>query len=96
MDAFKVGEVVVWQNVDGALAWLNGCETTITGPLMMRKAKSLGEVLCYLTDTDATLMGVSLIAAKPSQLRKKRPPATGLESILALFKPMPQREGVAA
>jgi hypothetical protein len=91
MDTFKVGEVVIMQNAE-ALFEMNGEECTVLATDQLVRSRG-GDVYKngYMVHTGARVMYCA-----PFQLRKKRPPATGLESILALFKPMPQREGVAA
>lgn len=51
----KVGDVCIWQNVEGAYAFLNGTETTVTGPLTLREVCDCEhpqrQYLTYLTDT---------------------------------------------
>jgi hypothetical protein len=93
MDTFKVGEVAVTQNSEtGTLS--NGSEVLIIGGLNNYQLVKHGDIVVFGYEVQSSDGAFWL--AKPNQLRKIRPPATGLESILALFKPMPQREGVAA
>jgi hypothetical protein len=95
MDTFKVGEVAIGRNI----AWdaYNGAECEVIGGLEPR------EVLNAVTFKRETWVAYRvrwsdglITVQEPKQLRRKPPKQTGLESTLALFKPMPQREGVAA
>lgn len=95
MDTYEIGEVATWRNCTGPFAVLNGLDVTITSGLVMRDSQ-YGACQCYETDQLSPLDNKTLMGATSFSLRKKRPPSTGEQSILALFKPMPQRERVAA
>lgn len=92
MSTFKVGEVAIIQNAR-VHRNLNGVECTIlrAGAIGF---SPLGDYVGYEVDIRHPVTGFFLVA-RPDQLRKKRPPTTGEESILALFR-QNQREGVAA
>jgi hypothetical protein len=94
---FKQGEVAILQ-IDPActvrmeLFRLNGEEVEVTGPLDI-----------YITEENLVQYGYpvrhhsygSLLCA-PHELRRRKPPSTGEESVLALFRGVPQREGAPA
>lgn len=84
----KVGEIVVWQNCTGKYAYLNGTETQITGGLAERLGGELGWVICYRTNTIG-YHGTPLLAL-PFELRRRKPPTTGEQSVLAMFNGQPQ------
>lgn len=93
MSTFKVGEVAVLCNLNEVPKY-NGQEVTIVGGLAQRKSLQEGcYIWCYEVDVLDFLGRPSIVA--PHNLRKKRPPTTGEESILALFR-QNQREGAAA
>lgn len=95
MSAFKVGEVAIGQHFD-TYPELNGADLVVTEPLAVRE--------WHVARSDAWQSGLSYVVrtpdgvegcVKPHNLRKKRPPTTGEERVLAMFR-HDQRQGVAA
>lgn len=92
---FKVGEVVVGCNhvID---VGFNGLEAVITGPLEQHDWQhpdgSFGTDLCYALTWANGLEEL----ATPNHLRRRKPPTTGEQSIMALFLVTPQPSKVAA
>ena len=90
---FKVGEVVILR-IDPActprmdLFRLNGEEVEVTGALGIYESME-GSLYCYPVRHRS--FGPLLCA--PHELRRRKPPTTGEEFVLALFKGVPQREG---
>jgi hypothetical protein len=83
--AFKVGDVCIWQNCVGEWAYLNGIETTITGELevgidLQTRDYDVG----YLTDTREP-GGKFFLQAGAHELRRKDPPTTGEQRIRTMF-----------
>lgn len=95
MDVFKVGEVVVGQHFIFD-THRNGMEGEIVVGLHM------GTIPHRITGTPIELgYGVrwadgDLRMAAPVNLRRRKPPTTGEESVLAMFKRAPQHEGLPA
>lgn len=79
MSILKVGDICVWQNQVGDLAYLNGTECTITGPYIARVAyNQFGERglhMCYAVDTLVPLFGGSSSYALANDLRPKNQPS---------------------
>lgn len=78
---YEVGRVYVWQNMPGSMAFLNGTECTVTGPVECYQAANFYWYWGHPTDTIAS---GAAIMARPGFLRPKDPPA-GERSVLALF-----------
>lgn len=96
MDVFKVGEAVIGQNFIVSTE-LNGMEAEIIGGLTMRRGfdavtLEFAETMCY--EVMWATGAVSL--QEPWYLRRRKPPTTGEESIIAMFRTTPKREGVSA
>jgi hypothetical protein len=80
---YEVGRVYVWQNLQGAFAYLNGKETTVTGDAKMHSDRFGNHEVGQTTDT-STGDGGFFIAGK-GMLRPRRPPP-GEQSVLDMFK----------
>jgi hypothetical protein len=97
-EQFKVGEICVGQNFINA-QYRNGMECKIVGALKLRqsinstsgKVRLLESYLVQWADGDVT-------AQRPFFLRRKRPPTTGEDAIMALFNapPVERRQPVTA
>lgn len=89
MSTFKVGEVCIMQN--SHYPPNNGRECVVVRALGLHRVD--GELLaCYITQTsDGEIWG-----SEPHQLRRKRPPTTGEESIIAMFHKDKQPQGEPA
>jgi len=79
MSVLKVGDVCIWQNQVGPLAYLNGTECTITGALEARHVSDIFGyrktlVVCYEVDTK--IRGYRAIFGEPRELRLKHPPTS--------------------
>ena len=79
MSALKVGDICIWQNQVGDMAYLNGTECTILGPLVInRGVNQFGKESVYvghLVDTKVPWFP-SGAYAELKDLRLKNPPAT--------------------
>lgn len=94
MDVFKVGEIVVGQNC----TWLtqyNGMECEVIEPLAERWTNHNGNFGFRVTYRVRWANG-DVNTPLPTQLRRRKPPTTGEESVLAMFKPTTKREGAPA
>lgn len=80
MSILKVGDICIWQNQTGPLAYLNGTETTIIGELMPRVGfdhygfRHLE--VCYEVDTEVPFCTDRSCYAETWALRPKFPSAS--------------------
>jgi len=82
---YEVGKVYIWQNLVGDDAFLNGRETTVTGPLEYCIRKQTGEALIgQPTDTPHPCSPGKVCYAVQGWLRPKNPPS-GERGISELF-----------
>lgn len=95
MSTFKVGEVAVGQNFEHYPEH-NGEDLLVVEGLS-HGAMFVGRARRWISGPHYRVQSSSgeEFLVRPHNLRKKRPPTTGEESILALFSEN-QREGVAA
>ena len=70
---FKVGEIGILQNLTGIVAFLNGQEVEIVYGLGQRKVRTLDEGIAFWV-TYVVNYRNHLVAVRPSNLKKKRPP----------------------
>lgn len=79
MSALKVGDICIWQNQVGEMAYLNGTECTILGPLVIKSGvNQFGKQSVYaghLVDTKVPCFPDDFYA-ELKDLRLKNPPAT--------------------
>lgn len=88
---FKVGEIAIFQNAQ-LFPMFNGEECVVI-EVGVKGLTCNGECLTgYRVKFKCGFVGV----AAPYQLRRRKPPATGEQSILALFHVLPQRDSVPA
>lgn len=87
---FHVGEIAICQNAE-RLPFLNGEECVIVEADVLVTTLS-GMAQGYRIAFQSGFIG----CAAPWQLRRRKPPTTGEESVLAMFKRTPQREGAPA
>lgn len=90
---FKVGEIVVGQNITSQPEY-NGMEAEIIGGLEPRRChrNATGEVLGTVMTYAVRWANGLVTAQEPHKLRRRKPPTTGEESIMALLKRVPHRE----
>ena len=87
---FKVGDVVEWTGQTGEHEKWNGVSTTIIKALSMNRRSDDGVMLLsYATDTISD-RGFQY-GAQPGDLRRRKPPMTGLEDVLAMFDKQPDK-----
>jgi hypothetical protein len=83
MATLRVGDICIWQNQIGELAYLNGTECTITGAYAARVAYNQfgnrGLYMCYAVDTKVAIFGDSASYALPTDLRLKNEPTPEAE-----------------
>lgn len=92
---FKVGDVVEWAGQIGEHAKWNGVSTTIIKALSMNRRNKDGMmILSYVTDTISQSM--LQVGGSPGELRRRKPPMTSLQDILAMFDKQPDRVKEAA
>lgn len=89
---FKVGEIVIGQNFILATS-RNGMEAEIIGALEMRQwiirdTGRMGESVAY----KVRWADGEITSQEPPYLRRKKPPTTGEDAIMALLKRVPHRE----
>jgi hypothetical protein len=82
---FNVGDIAIGQNFVLATDF-NGMEATIVGPLEMRGGFDCGtgewvETLCY----EVEWANGDFSQQEPFYLRRRQPPTTGEQSIIAMF-----------
>jgi hypothetical protein len=95
-EQFKVGEVVIGQNFVFS-THRNGMEAEIIGGLSEREGWDEVTLEYYASTCYEVLWADGRITIQePHYLRRRKPPTTGEESVLALFKRTPQREGEPA
>lgn len=91
---FKVGDICILQNLQNHPQY-NGEECIVVGGLEVRvgfnRAGEPSEAACYQV---AGCGEIDLVL--PHQLRPRKPPTTGEQSILSLFLTAPQRIGEPA
>lgn len=90
--AFKIGEVAILCNARFNPS-LNGMECEITGGLELREVTQDSSIALRYAVRGADGNDYH---ADPHQLRRRKPPTTGEESVLAMFKPATKREGAPA
>lgn len=94
MSTFKVGEVVILQNAE-QFPEMNGMEATIVAAGVASNSASTGKpFIGFLLDVRNP--HGKWCVAQQHQIRKKRPPTTGEESIIAMFRKDKQPKGVEA
>lgn len=71
-ETFKVGEIGILQNLEGAVEHFNGQEVEVVGGLEQRHVISLDGAKKYWV-TYVISYGGYHVAVRPSNLRKKRP-----------------------
>lgn len=82
---YEIGRVYIWQNQVGDLVFLNGSETTVTGPPARHQTLTGPVRLGQLTDSEAPGMPKYRLIAEAGDLRPKNDPA-GERGIMDLFK----------
>lgn len=87
---FKVGDVVEWTGQTGEHAKWNGVSTTIIKALSMNRRNKDGMMIfSYVTDTFS--QSLLQVGGCPGELRRRKPPMTVLEDVLAMFDKQPDR-----
>jgi hypothetical protein len=81
---YEVGRVHIWQNQVGDWAYLNGTETTVTGPPKWYWNLDGKKVLVQSTDTESPIRG-HMIGAFPGDLRPRDTPS-GERQVFDMFK----------
>lgn len=87
---FKVGDVVEWTGQTGEHAKWNCVSTTIVKSLSMNRRNKDGMmILSYVTDTIS--QSLLQVGGSPGDLRRRKPPMTGIEDVLSMFDRQPDR-----
>lgn len=89
MSNFKVGEVLVGQN-HVLMPERNGMECVVVGSLRTSEAKDILGNVTVAARYEVLWVDGRHTLAKPSYLRRKKPP-TGEQSILSMFKVSPPK-----
>jgi hypothetical protein len=88
-EQFRVGEIVILKNdravTPPQLLRFEGEEVEIVGPLGFYEC-DIGRIHAYVV---RHMSGMGLLA-EPHELRRRKPPTTGEQSILAMFRDVPE------
>lgn len=70
---FKVGEIAILQNLDSFSSLFNGEDVEVIGGLGQRNVSSISGTISFCVTYIVSYRGF-VVAVRPSNLKKKRPP----------------------